>query len=298
MRIISFVEVASVFLALNTWLVGVLQVIAASDTTPTEPAAKPVGTNATVHVFVATFENLTGNVLYDPVSDGFAELLAVRLAECPGVIVLDRRDLAAVNKEVAQRLATARNEAELTKVARMLHASHVISGRIYKSESNLRVVVHTLEIASARNSAAAEITTTTENMITGAGELAAQLATQFGRPSVAKSSNLTDSTPASGLCAAQGLSSFYAGDMEQAIMYFMRAVDIDPDYSDAIYWSALSYQRLGLDDHAALDCVEYIKKMPNGRYADEARKLLSTSKQRIKSGAGRTLLFEITEAAP
>ena len=72
-----------------------------------------------------------------------------------------------------------------------------------------------------------------EYLAEAALQLARKLAGQMAMPLPQIDLKAIDTSPIAGLHFAQGLSHYYAGDMDAAIMQLMRTIDLDPNYPGA-----------------------------------------------------------------
>jgi tetratricopeptide (TPR) repeat protein len=91
-----------------------------------------------------------------------------------------------------------------------------------------------------------------------------------------------DTSPIASLHFAKALGHYYAGDMDSAIMQFMRTMDLDPDYSEAHYWAGLCYLKTGEDAHAIIELDQFLKRQPASKHAEAVKKLLAEARQREK----------------
>jgi TolA-binding protein len=89
-----------------------------------------------------------------------------------------------------------------------------------------------------------------------------------------------DASPVASLHFAKALTHYYAGNMDEAIMQFMRTIDFDPNYTEVHYWTGLCYEKMGEAAHAAIDFEAYLKEQPQGKYATDAAKRLASARQR------------------
>jgi tetratricopeptide (TPR) repeat protein len=87
-----------------------------------------------------------------------------------------------------------------------------------------------------------------------------------------------DKSPAACLHFAKALGSYYAGNMDEAIMQFMRTLDLDPDCVEAHYWCGLAFQRLGEYGHAVIEWKEYLNRHPDAKRTEAVNKLLAEAK--------------------
>ena len=88
-----------------------------------------------------------------------------------------------------------------------------------------------------------------------------------------------DKSPIASLHFAKALSHYYAGNMDAAVMQLMWTVDLDPDYTEAHYWSGKSYYKLGDYAYAIIEWEEFLRREPQSKYAQNASVLLAKAKR-------------------
>jgi tetratricopeptide (TPR) repeat protein len=91
-----------------------------------------------------------------------------------------------------------------------------------------------------------------------------------------------DASPIASLHFAKGLSHYYAGNMDAAIMQFMRTMDLDPDYTEAHYFSGMAYYRLKESPHAAIEWRKFLRREPKSKLAAKVKVLLAEATEREK----------------
>jgi len=116
----------------------------------------------------------------------------------------------------------------------------------------LTVSLQALDIASARVAAAEQVSFRPEEVTETALGLAQKLSRQMAMPLPEIDLKEIDKSPLASLHFAKALGHYYAGDMDSALMQFMRTMDLDPDTVEAHFWSGMCYQRLGEPDHAVI----------------------------------------------
>ena len=236
-------------------------------------------------LFAAPFENETGQEQYDPAAAGLADLVAVLLAEQPAIRVVERQRLDALTDEQARSLKGLTADAYAVQAGKLFKADTVITGRLFLVSGKMTVSAKAIDIASERVAASDQLAGRPEDIVEVSRQLAGKLAAQMSLPLPAIDLAQIDSSPVASLHFAKALSHYYAGNMDEAVMQFMRAIDLDPNYTEVHYWMGLCYEKTGEPAHAAIDLEAYLKEHPKGKYAQDAAKRLAVAKQKAASEA-------------
>lgn len=263
----------------------------AGETGPSGPTASAQRT-----VFAALFENETHQEQYDPAAAGMGDLVGVLLAERENVRVVERQRLEALTDEQARALKGLTGEAHAIQAGKLFKADTVITGRLFLLEGKMTVSAKAIDIATERIVASDQMSGRPEDIFEVALQLAGKLAKQMQWPLPQIDLAQIDKSPVAGLHFAKALSHYYAGNMDEAIMQFMRTIDLDPNYTEVHYWTGLCYEKLGEPTHAAIDFEAYLKEHPQGKYAQDAAKRLAVAKQEAAETIPR--LGPATPAAP
>jgi tetratricopeptide (TPR) repeat protein len=228
------------------------------------------------------FDNETGQEQYDPAAAGVADLIAVMLAQQDSVVVVERQKLEALTAEQAKTLKGLTGEQFALSAGKVLQADTVLTGRLFLIQDKLTISVKALDIASARVVASDQLSCRPEDLPETALQFTRNLAKQMQVPLPEIDLKKIDTSPLASLHFAKALGHYYAGDMDSAIMQFMRTVDLDPDYSEAHYWAALCYAKTGEDAHAIIELEQFLKRQPASKHSEAAKKLLAEAQQREK----------------
>ncbi len=236
-------------------------------------------------IFASPFENETGQEQYDPAAAGMGDLVAVLLAEHEHVQVVERQRLLTLTAEQARSLKGLTGPKYALRAGKLLKADTVLTGRLFLIQGKLTVSIKALDIATSRVMAADQLscrpTYLPEAALQAARNLAKQMSVPLPKIDLAK----IDKSPIASLHFAKALGHYYAGNMDAAIMQFMRTMDLDPDYSEAHYWSGMAYARLGEDAHAIIEWEKFLKREPKSKYAEGVRKGLAEAKAREKESS-------------
>ena len=233
-------------------------------------------------VFAAPMENVTGQEQYDPAAAGLADLVAVLLAQQKHITVVERQRLLALTAEQARALKGLTGDKYAIRAGKLLKADTVITGRLFLVKGKLTVSAKVLDIATARIVAADQLSCRPEYLMEAALQMARRLGKQMAMPLPKIDLKKIDKSPIASLHFAKALSHYYAGNMDAAIMQFMRTMDLDPDYVEAHYWSGMAYSRLGEDAHAIIEWKKFLEREPKSKRASRLRKLLTKAKRRLK----------------
>ena len=236
-------------------------------------------------IFAAPFDNETGQEQYDPAGAGLGDLVAVLLAEQEHVTVVERQRLLALAEEQARSLKGLTGQPYALQAGKLLKADTVLVGRLYLVEGKLTVHAQAVDIATERVLAADELACRPEDLPEAALQLARRLAKQMAMPLPEIDLKQIDTSPIASLHFAKALSHYYAGNLDEAVMQFMRTMDLDPDYTEAHFWMGVCYQRLDEPEHAVIEWQAYLERDPNSKRAEAVRKLLAEA-QKAESQSG------------
>ena len=207
-------------------------------------------------------------------------MVAVMLAEQPNIDVVERQRLLALPAEQALALKGLTGSKAALAAGKLLHADTVLIGRLFLLQDKLTVSVQAIEIGTERVMAADQYSCRPNDLPEAALQIARKLAAQMELPLPDIDLAKIDKNPIAALHFAQALGHFYAGNMDAAIMQFMRTMDLDPDYVEAHYWSGLAYFRQNEFGHAVIEWEKYLERQADSKLAPQVRKLLAESKKR------------------
>ena len=264
-----FVLAGLAALALAAWA-GAAEEAAPVAPAPAEPQKRTV--------FAAPFENETGQEQYDPAGAGLGDLVAVLLAQQEHVTVVERQRLLALAEEQARSLKGLTGDKYALSAGKLLKADTVLVGRLFLVQGKLTVHARAIDIASERVLAADELACRPEDLIEAALQMARRLAKQMALPLPEIDLAKIDASPIASLHFAKALSHYYSGNMDEAVMQFMRTMDLDPDYTEAHFWMGICYQRLVEPEHAIIEWEAYLKRDSTSERAEAVQKLLAQAK--------------------
>ena len=229
-------------------------------------------------IFAAPFENETGQEQYEPTAAGMGDLLAVILAQHERITVVERQQLAAVIAEQAISLKGLTAPEYAIRVGKLIKADTVFTGRLLLFAGKLHVSVQALEIPTGRVVAADQIACRPSYLVEAALQMAKRLSKQMSLPLLKINLTELDRSPIASLHFAKALSHYYAGNVDAAIMQFMWTTDLDPDYTEAHYWSGMSYYKLEDYAYAIIEWEEFLEREPQSKHAEKVTELLAKAK--------------------
>ena len=287
MKRLTALALASAGLLLAAWAGGQPAPAApkpASKAPPAKAAAKtPTAKPTTKTLFAVAFENATAQDQYDPAAAGMGDLIAVMLAQQDSLRVVERHRLESLAAEQARSLRGLTGDKYAIAAGKLMRADTVITGRLYLVKGKLMVYAKAIDIATERVAAAGKLASRPEFIVEDALQLSRDLAKQMSIPLPKIDPDNIDKMPIASLHFGQALSSYYAGNLNAAIMGFMRTVDLNPDFDEALFWSGLCYSRLEEPEHAAIDLADFLKRAPDSPHAKMAKTLLAEAREKEKN---------------
>lgn len=228
-------------------------------------------------LFTAPFSNLTKESKYDHAVVGFGDLIGVLLATDENIVLVERLDLDVVNAERRLKSSglTDTGNARYIALAKELKADTMLVGHLSLDEKDQLIIgVKAIEIETER-----VVAVDLQKVENSDFDQAVQtLTNRFAEKLQITLPELTDPTiedrPMASLYFGKGLSFFYSGNLDAAIMNFTRTLRLDPDYVEAHYFSGLAYYNLKEPKHAAIEWRALKRKKPEFELPEQATELL------------------------
>lgn len=247
------------------------------DVLPTEekPLISPPPRDARVAV-VAPLHVRTRDAQDSQLGELLGEILAVALAEQKNVAVVERRKLNLVLQEQKLTLAGLVEPATAAKVGKLLLAEIVVAGSVIEmEEGKLRYVVHLIAVDGQRVVGSVQVDGTRKDFERSALELSAKLSALAGGKLPQVKPEELDDSPVGRLHLMRGIGFYHAGNHDQAIVSFLRAVQLDPRLQEARLWIARAYLRQGEKDHARTE-LQMLARNPTAQpLAEQIQQLLA-----------------------
>ena len=230
-------------------------------------------------IFAAPFSNLTTNPNYDHAVVGFGDLIGVLLSTHDNIVLVERmgRDVIDAERNLKESGLVTTGDSHYVALARELKADTVLTGHLSINEEGKTVIgVKGIDIESERV-VAVDSEVVEDNQIDDALQ---KLTNRFGKRLQITLPKIDtpdfEDRPFARLYFSKGLSRYYSGNLDAAIMNFTRALRLDPDYVEAHYFSGLCYQQLKEPDHAAVEWNALLKKRPDFQLSEEELALLKS----------------------
>jgi len=234
--VIALLAAAVILFAVHTWW-------------PITPTDKSVA--------VLAFENMSGDPEQEYFSDGISEELLNTLADIDDLRVISR----------SSSFSFKGKDFDVPTIAKALNVAHVLEGSVRRMGDNVRI---TAQLVDARTdshlwSETFDRELTTQNIFAIQSEIAAVIADRLRATLTTQDQDDLRNVPTASLDAYQ---SYWLGkqrmfsrttdSLEQALEYFDKAIEIDPDFALAYVGLADTYMLLG--DYAGIslnDVLEY-----------------------------------------
>ena len=233
---ISLLAAAVIVLAIHTWW-------------PTAPMDKSVA--------VLAFENMSDDPEQDYFSDGISEELLNRLAKVNELHVISR----------SSSFSFKGKDLDMPTIAKRLNVAHVLEGSVRKMGDSVRITAQLVDASTDSHlwSETYDRELTTRNIFEVQSDIAEAIAGKL-RATLSQQDHVNlRSVPTSSLEAYQSyllgrqrLISRASTSLEQARVYFEKALEIDPDFALAYVALAETYMLLG--DYAGMSLDEMLSK--------------------------------------
>lgn len=232
------------------------------------PAGIRVAVVAPLHVAAPKAEDKN-------LGESIGEVLAIALADQKNMVVVERQKLADILQEQKLGLAGLTAPETAVKVGKLLAAEVVVAGSIVEAEGKLRYAVHVVAVDGQRVLGSVQVDGTRKDYDRVVLELSTKVAAAAGvkLPQV-KPEDLDDS-PVGRLHLMRGISFYYANNPDQAIVYCLRAVQLDPRLQEARLWIARAYLRQGEKDHARAELDMLVRNPAAKPLAGQIKQLLT-----------------------
>ncbi len=220
------------------------------------------------------FENDTGKEYYDAAAAGLGDFTACLLNRHGRISMVKRQRLTEIPEKTAKGLEDLRGAEYATKAAKLFLAQAALTGRLVLKNGMLRVHSQIVDAETGKVLASEEMPCKISSMLETALKTARGLASQMDLALQDRDLKRIGKTPIASFHFIEGIQHCYEGRLDEAIMRFMQAEDLDSDYTETHFWAGVCYLKLGEEDHAAIEFSSFLKDEPRSRYAGEVRKLL------------------------
>ena len=224
-----------------------------------------------VRVAVLPFENTTGDESYDALSEGLVFLVGGELAQRPGTIVVERRELEHVIREQNLQAGALFDDTARALLSEMLGAEVLVAGSYGKTDSGLRIQLRAVDVDTGAVLGAASGEGEVGSLLDAGRTAAADLAAKLRAAPTPEHQERRDDTPLVTRQMIRGLGYYYQGRLEEALGEFLAVTRSRQTAEMARYWMARTYADLGSPEHCRIECERYLEEYPNGSHAEEIR---------------------------
>ena len=207
--------------------------------------------------------------------EAIGEVLAIALADQKQMVVVERRKLAKLLEEQKLALSGLVDPATAARVGKLLTADVVVAGSIVELAGKLRAVVYVVAVDGQRVLGQVQVEGTRKEFDRAVWELSGKVAALAGVKLPEFKPEELDDSPVGRLHLMRGISFYYANNHDQAIVYCLRAVQLDPRLQEARLWIAKSYLAQGEKEHARAELKRLAQNPAAKHLAEEVQRLLS-----------------------
>jgi len=185
---------------------------------------------------VMPFENLTGDKNIDWMGGGIADVIAMKLCRLEKINVIDRTQVENIWKEIKKSENIDKESA--LKIAGMVGADRVVMGAFQKIEDNIRVTVRLVNVLDGTVIGTTDATNKYANLFTLEDSIALNITDKLNiKITDAERVELKKFTPTNNINAfefvAKATNAFISKDIQGAIEFCKKALEIDPSYIQA-----------------------------------------------------------------
>ena len=222
----------------SAWLSPIDFADAASPLPMPPPPSAPSRQGVTVAVF--NFANITGNAADDWIGQGIAESLTADLTRLKSVAVVAREQIFELQRSLSE-LGRNVDDRQAIEMGRRLGASVTVSGAYQRLGDRIRITCEAIDVATGRQKATVKVDGRLDDLFELqdrlVSELTANLSVEVRQQDLAAMEGVgTESIEAYQAYSRGMLNLRLAGreSMERAIALFERALELDPNYVEAL----------------------------------------------------------------
>ncbi len=216
---------------------------------PSKRSAPPPSASGQPILAVLYFENKSGDAKLDNWRDGLAELLIAGLSQSKYIRVISGDEMYTILKRLGLADARKFSSEDIEKIAVQTRATHVLRGSFIKAGESFIITASLQKPGTGGSSTALRLEARDEkDIIVKVDELtrqvkeglnltAAQISSDIGN----EAGKITTSSPEALKYYIEGRRHQYNTESQQAVAFFEKAVEIDPEF--AMAYRALSMQR-------------------------------------------------------
>lgn len=207
-------------------------------------------------IAVLPFKNVSGDKQFDWLADGFCETLTSSFAQLGMFVVVERSQIEKVLKEQDFQMSDYANEAKVVEVGKILGVDKMLIGSYQVFAGNINVNTRIINIQTGQvdqAGAMANKRAKLENIFDLQEEICVSQAKAFGgnisQKEEQKIASVTAVNKGNSFSAYEmynkGVNEYYAKNYADAILSFNKAIEANPEYSDAYNYLGIVYDNQG-----------------------------------------------------
>lgn len=207
-------------------------------------------------IAVLPFKNISGDKQYDWLADGFCETLTSSFAQLGSFVVVERSQIEKVMREQDFQMSDYANEAKVVEVGKILGVDKMLIGsyQVFAGTINVNTRIVNMQTGQVDQAGAmANKRAKLENIFDLQDEICISQAKAFGgdlsQKEVQKISSVSSTSKNTSFSAYElynkGVNEYYAKNYADAIVSFEKAIDLNPQYSEAYNYLGIVYDNKG-----------------------------------------------------
>jgi serine/threonine protein kinase/Tfp pilus assembly protein PilF len=247
---------------------------------PSKKAALPSSASGIPAVAVLYFENKSGDAKLDSWRDALAELLIADLQQSKYIRVVSGEEIYTILKRLGLADAKKYSSEDIEKIAAQTRATHVLRGSFIKAGESFIITAGLQKPGTGESSTPLRLEAVNEKDIIvkvddltrqvkeGLNLNTAQISSDIGN----EAGKITTSSPEALKYYIEGRRRQYNAESQQAVAFFEKAVEIDPEF-------AMAYRALAIQRGDLAIARKYFKKALelSARLAESERLLIESN---------------------
>ena len=239
----------------------------------TRASADETPRNRTTTIAVIPLTNASDNQRLTPIAEAIADMLVVQLSRADTLSLVERTEIEKVLRE--QALTNSTKTDQPLRLGKVVGAQFVLSGSVLEVDGELLITAHLVDVASTRVAKSHKVRTRPDRLDRAVAQLSGDLMRGLDVELPELTAEQIDKAPEASLLFMRGLGLHFARMPDQAIVYFLKAMAIDPQHARARFWCGITYSEAGETEHARIELTRFLKQFPQHPLAPRAKQWLT-----------------------
>ncbi len=242
-------------------------------TTPASADEKAL--RRTTKVAVIPLTNASDDLRLTPIAEAIGDMLLVQLSRAETLTLVERAEIERVIRE--QALTNSTKTEQPLRLGKVVGAQFALSGSVLEVDGELLITAHLVDVASTRVVKSHKVRTRPDRLDRAVARLSGDLMRGLDVELPELTDEQFDKSPEANHLFMRGLGLHFARMPDQAIVYFLKTMAIDPQHARARFWCGITYSEAGETEHARIEMTRFVKQFPQHPLAPRAKQWLAES---------------------